>query len=184
IPRLPGFRVSYTPVIQRNDSMYYYSNALTASVSHRYRTGKIIHVTTLIYNVIKSDNNLSDSEIRYSAEHYTLNHVLSFKIPLSIMLNGGYVLSACPDSSYNSVIGGLSASYQYKRWNNSAGISLIHSENQDMRKGYFYRSSLNFAKNFTFSLQIENNIYDHFVLSEIYPDYREYLIRASLMYRW
>ena len=113
----------------------------------------------------------------------TLNHTARLKKPLVINANMNIYNNCYNDSVSYSYLGAISTGYTFKNWSNALGFNTFITKSQEERIGFYYQSSIKFAKYFNFEIRVERNIYDNNLSNELSLDYKEILVKTNLNMR-
>jgi hypothetical protein len=182
IPKLPVLSMSYMPVTIQNDSTVMNMNILNANCYHTY-TIKKTGITSILNYVFQTSNQLNGNTNLFNLHNVNLTNIIAFQ-PLSINNSLSYISNITPTTNTNTFITSLSTSFTLlKKWTNTVGGNLYINENS-IKGGGFYQSSLSLIKNLVFNIRIETNRFNTYLFLPGYQDYTQFLCRTSIQYKW
>ncbi len=182
IPKYPFLKMKYAPYILRNDSQYFNMNIFNIISGYYYKIGDKYHNSNASFIMQQSITDIAATN--FSTSYFTVNHIMRFPSGNSANFNATCISASRSDSITNTITGSIGSSFVIlKKSLSSLGINYISGKN-DNKLGFYLEYNITFAKIFIFNIRIDRNIYNNYFLPETYPDYDEYIIRASLITKW
>ncbi|MBL0176535.1 MAG: hypothetical protein IPP94_14930 [Ignavibacteria bacterium] len=187
IPRLPYLRVSFSPIMQKNDAsdpLYKFQNTMlmvTAMTGYSYSIASLGASTSFSYAGQRTETGSTLTD--YQTNSFMLTQMQSFAFPLTIGLNLGFIESRntlgygmiqTVDVSGSSPLGEMVTV--------GLGVTLAFDRSRNERLGVYADGGLRVIDGIDLSVRLEKTNYNDFFLST--DTYREFLASLGIMARW
>lgn len=182
MPKWPSFRASMTPLMLQNDSSTFNLIAINANSTYAFRIRKLQNVASLTF--LKQFGMSDDSLYRFDFTNVNLSYTMNIKQGPSIQLNSGYMgTSGYMGRKDTWIIGTGTSMTFFKIWNNTLGGNLYVNQ-QELKWGAYYQTSISILKYLVFSLRAENNQFNTYTLLPGLTDYTQFNLRTILTAKW
>ena len=186
--KLPYLMVTVTPNFMNSvsDSLTLSNSVwiMSAMTGYNYRIGKMRSNTSFSF-FYQNTESIMDTIMNNSMnQSYTLNQILTFKIPLSVAAGATYSKSEYLDNKQNILLLTLSGTYSAfkNKWQNSLGVKYSNQSYEQDKLGFFLNSRAQLGKMFELEIRIEDNIYrDNCFASE---NFNEFIATSTLIMKW
>ncbi|MFH1513997.1 MAG: hypothetical protein ABIG42_00910 [bacterium] len=186
--KLPYLMVTVTPNFMNStsDSLTLSNTVwiMNAMTGYDYRIGTMRSNTSFSFFYQNTESILDTIMNNSMNQSYTLNQMLTFKIPLSIGAGATYTKSEYLDIKQNILLltlSGTLSSFKNK-WQNSLGVKYSNEGYQKDKLGFFLNSRAQLGKMFELEIRIEDNLYrDTCFASE---NFNEFIATSSLIMKW
>jgi hypothetical protein len=194
--KVPYFQISYTPNYQETTgdslSLWNHMNVLSFSTGYNYPVASFKSFTSLSYFNQSADYERDDvNQYSNNTQTFTLNQILDFTQPdktkpYQVNFSASYSnmkSSILSDRNVISIV--LSGNHTYKKkWKNTLGGKYMNSSgsSDESKFNLFLDSQINFWRDMSFGLSIDENIYKN--SSESAKNYNEFIAQCKLILKW
>ncbi len=186
--KLPYLMVTVTPNFMNStsDSLTLSNSVwiMSAMTGYDYRIGKMRSNTSFSFFYQNTESILDTIMNNSMNQSYTLNQMLTFKIPLSLTAGATYTKSEYRTEKQNIwllTLSGTLSAFKNK-WQNSLGVKYSNQGYEQDKLGFFLNSRAQLGKMFELEIRIEDNIYrDNCFASE---NFNEFIATSSLIMKW
>ena len=184
---LPYLQLNYAPYFQNNDMEVdslktdNKTSLFSMATGYAHKFGDIVSSTNFFFS---SQHNKTHTGIGdYSSQNYSLNEMVSFQFPLTVMSSLSFNNSNYSQQSSKIISFDLSGSYTgFKKWRSSFGLRLTNQKGQNNKTGFYLMSSFPAWKFGDMNIRAEQNFFR--ATEDIASNYDEFVLRATLTKRW
>lgn len=181
-PKMPVVRITYTPIIQQNDSGTVNMNMMSANVSYPAKIKKVRLMNMLSYIFQNGSKGMFAQP--FTSHYTTFNQNIMFPKGQTIGMTFSYIYTRTNIETLHSLNGTFSVGGTlFKKWNNGAGVN-VYANKMEQRYMLFYRTGISFLKYFSLNVQVEGQLYRNGRPNAIYPIYDVVAVRPILNVRW
>jgi hypothetical protein len=182
IPKFPSLAVSYTPVTLQNDSAVINMNILNANCFHTFNLKKF-SINGILNYIYQSSTQSNTTGNIFNLHNINLTTIFNFG-KFSINNSLTYMNNKTITQTTNTFISSISTSFTlFKKWTNTVGGN-IYSNDNSIKGGGFYQTSLSVVKNLVFNIRLETNRFNTYLFLPGYQDYTQFFLRTSIQYKW
>ena len=186
--KIPYLQISYTPNFQKTDSdslkMENSVNVFSAVTGYNYPIGNLKSSSSFNY-FYQNTETLMDTITNLSkTQTYTLNEVITFKIPLSIAAAVSYSKSEFSSNKRDIITSTLSGTHRAfkKKWKNTLGVKYSNQIDEQKKVRLFCNSRIKLWKGGDLDIRLEETIFRD--KTQLINNYDEFVLKASLSMRW
>ena len=186
--KIPYLQISYTPNFQKTDNdslnMENSVNVFSAVTGYNYPIGNLKSFTGFNFFYQNTETLMDTISNLSKTKTYTLNEVLTFKIPLSIAAAASFSKSEFSGKKRDILSLTLSGTHHAfkKKWKNTLGVKYSNRIDEQKKVRLFCRSRMKLWKGGNFDIRIEENIFRDKI--QIINNYDEFILIVTLLSRW
>ena len=186
--KIPYLHIGYMPNFQKNDSdslkMKNAVHVFSMTTGYNYPIGKLKSNTSFSFFYQNTETIMDTITNLSKTQTYTLNEVLTFKIPLSIAGGASYSQSEFSGKDRNILSLTLSGTHSAfkKKWKNTLGVRYSNQIDEQKKVRIFYSSRMKLWKGGDLDIRVEENIFRDKV--QVVNNYDEFIARAALLIKW
>lgn len=186
--KIPYLQISYMPNFQKTDSdslnMENSVNVFSAITGYNYPIGNLKSSSSFNF-FYQNTETLMDTITKLSKTRtYTLNEVLTFKIPLSIAAAASFSKSEFSDKKRDILSLTLSGTHRAfkKKWKNTVGVKYSNQVDEQKKVRLFCGSRIKLWKSGDLDIRLEENIFRD--KTQVINNYDEFVFKVTLLSKW
>ena len=186
--KIPYLLISYTPNFQKIDSdslnMENSINVFSAVTGYNYPIGNLKSFTGFNFFYQNTETFMDTISNLSKTKTYTLNEVLTFKIPLSIAAAASFSNSEFSGKKRDILSLTLSGTHHAfkKKWKNTMGVRYSNRIDEQKKIRLFCSSRMKLWKGGNLDIRIEENIFRD--KTQVIKNYDEFILIVTLLSRW
>jgi hypothetical protein len=157
---------------------------ISASTGYNYPIGKLKSNTSFSFFYQNTETIMDTITNLSKTQTYTLNEVLTFKIPLSIAAAASFSKSEFSGKKRDILSFTLSGTHSAfeKKWKNTLGVRYSNRIDEQKKFRIFYSSRMKLWKGGDLDIRIEENIFRD--KTQVENNFDEFIARAALLIKW
>ncbi|MBE9481654.1 MAG: hypothetical protein IMY69_08165 [Bacteroidetes bacterium] len=186
--KIPYLHISYTPNFQKTDSdslnLKNSVKIISASTGYNYPIGKLKSNTSFSFFYQNTETIMDTITNLSKTQTYTLNEVLTFKIPLSIAAAASLSKSEFSGKKRDILSLTLSGTHRAfkKKWKNTLGVRYLNQIDEQKKVRIFCSSRMKLWKGGDLDIRVEENIFRN--KTQVVNNFDEFIARAALLIKW
>jgi len=186
--KIPYLQISYTPNFQKTDSdslnMENSVNVFSAATGYNYPIGNLKSSSSFNFFYQNTETLMDTITMLSKTQTYTLNEVLTFKIPLSIAAAVSYSKSEFSGNKRDILTSTLSGTHRAfkKKWKNTLGVKYSNQVDEQKKVRLFCNSRIKLWKRGDLDIRIEETIFRD--KTQLINNYDEFVLKVALACRW
>jgi hypothetical protein len=186
--KIPYLQIGYMPNFQKNDSdslkMKNAVHVFSMITGYNYPIGNLKSSTSFNFFYQNTETIMDTITNLSKTQTYTLNEVLTFKIPLSIAAAASLSKSEFSGKKRDILSLTLSGTHRAfkKKWKNTLGVRYSNRIDEQKKVRIFYSSRMKLWNGGDLDIRVEENIFRD--KTQVVNNFDEFIVRAALLIKW